>query len=303
MGDLSASPQQAIGLGWIPLPALVLDWDGSAVAVNERWADLSPVPGDGQGWLEAVEPVFRPALLSTLRLAAATGEPGRADCLRTGPQGGRRSRWWWQPFPPGGLVVCVAVIDGGPAEGLLVAGDARDPLAREHTGASRSAGIPARSAATPQPTGRAGPLLDSIVNGIFTAGMALQAVMGLPLAEAAAERITEALRCLDEVVREVRDHILTEDGQQAQPGQPTRPDPDARERGELAAEHAAALRERVTQTAYALHLAAADTAALLERHDDLVEQPGRIDYPTEIKRWRVIADQAKQMAERWNTGM
>jgi hypothetical protein len=48
-----------------------------------------------------------------------------------------------------------------------------------------------------------------------------------------------------------------------------------------------------------VHQAAADTAALLERQADLIEPPGRIDYPTEIKRWRVFADQAKQMAERW----
>jgi len=32
-----------------------------------------------------------------------------------------------------------------------------------------------------QPAGRAGELLDSIVNGIFTAGVRLQAAMGLPL--------------------------------------------------------------------------------------------------------------------------
>ena len=140
------------------------------------------------------------------------------------------------------------------------------------------------------------------------------------LPEPAAQHITEARRCLDELIREVQDHVFTGHGQQAQPGQPARPGPDARERGELAASHrvalreqgatvreqgaavrerGAAVRERVTQTAYALHQAAADTAALLERQGALVEQPGRIDYPTEIKRWRAFADQAKQMAERW----
>jgi hypothetical protein len=155
--------------------------------------------------------------------------------------------------------------------------------------------------------------LDSIVNGIFTAGVSLQAAMGLPLPEAAVQRITEARRCLDELVREVQDHVVTGHGQPAQPGQPARPAPDAREQGELAADHmaalqercaalrerGAALRERVTQRAYAVHQAAADTAALLERQADLIEPHGRIDYPTEIKRWRVFADQAKQMAQRW----
>ncbi|HYA52696.1 MAG TPA: hypothetical protein VEG33_16170 [Streptosporangiaceae bacterium] len=362
--------------------------------MNERWADLSPVPGDGQGWLEAVEPVFRPALRSALLLAAATGEPGCADCLLAGPWGGRRSRWWWQPSPPGGLVVCVAVIDGGPAGGWPVAGDARGPVARHHTRAALPAGISAElamaavhrifqaglalesaasllpgpaatlvlgvvddldqlvrgirdavlqqpgrraapeapdevqsragkaaiTAATPQLAGRAGELLDSVVNGIFTAGMSLQAAIGSSLPEAAAQCITEALRCLEEVIREVRGHVFTAQGQQVQPGHAARPGPDARERRELAANHTEALREhgtalrergaelrergaelrqRVAQRAYAVYLAAADTAALLEQQGDLAGQPGRIDYPTEIKRWRAFADQAKQIAERW----
>jgi hypothetical protein len=355
--------------------------------VNQRWADLSPVPAGGQGWLEAAEPEFRPALRATLLLAAATGEPGSADCPVTGPRGGRRSRWWWQPYPPGGLMVCVAVTGRGPAGGLPVAGDTRDLLAHEHTravlpagisaelamaavhrffaaglalesaasllggsaaslvlgvvddldqlvrdirdavfqqparctappppdGVHSEAGIAAINAVMPQPAGGAGELLDSVVTGIFAAGMGLQAAMGLPVPEAAARLITEALAWLDEVVRVVRDHILTEHGQQARPGQPVGPHPAAPGRGELAANHTAALaergaelrkrgaelRERVAQRAYAVYLAAADTAALLERQGDLAGQPGRIDYPTEIKRWRAFADQAKQMAERW----
>jgi hypothetical protein len=55
----------------------------------------------------------------------------------------------------------------------------------------------------------------------------------------------------------------------------------------------------VAQTARALHSAASDTAALLERRADLLSQPRRIDYPTEIKRLRTLADQARHMAERW----
>ena len=42
-----------------------------------------------------------------------------------------------------------------------------------------------------------------------------------------------------------------------------------------------------------------DYNALLERRAALLGQPGRIDYPTEVKRLRVLADQARQMAERW----
>jgi len=59
------------------------------------------------------------------------------------------------------------------------------------------------------------------------------------------------------------------------------------------------LRQRVAQTARAVHFAAADTAALLDRHADVLGQPSRLDYPTEIKRWRLFADEARRMAERW----
>ena len=59
------------------------------------------------------------------------------------------------------------------------------------------------------------------------------------------------------------------------------------------------LRRHVAQTAQAVQSAGADTAALLERRDGLLGQPGRIDYPTEVKRWQALADQAGQMAERW----
>ena len=54
----------------------------------------------------------------------------------------------------------------------------------------------------------------------------------------------------------------------------------------------AALQERVAQTAHALQEAAADTAAPLQQQAGLAGQPARIDYPTEIKRWREFAYQA-----------
>lgn len=164
---------------------------------------------------------------------------------------------------------------------------------------------PTITAAVPQAAGRERELLDSVVDGIFTAGMSLQAATYLP-GEAAAPRIAEALRCLDEVVADVRDHVLAGHGQGTEPGPAAQPHLDLDEHAEPAANRApalqermAALQERMTQTAYALHFAAADAAALLEQRADLVGQPARIDYPTEVKRWRVIADQARQMAERW----
>lgn len=144
---------------------------------------------------------------------------------------------------------------------------------------------------------RAGELLDSVVHDIFIAGLMVQAATGLP--RAAAQRITESLGRLDEVTREVRDDVLAERGQGTGPDRAWRPPPDALERSALARNRSAVLRERVAQTAHALRLAAADTAALLERQAGPLGPPSRLDHATEIKRWRVFADQAEQMAERW----
>jgi anti-anti-sigma factor len=144
---------------------------------------------------------------------------------------------------------------------------------------------------------RAGELLDSVAHNIFIAGLMLQAATDLP-GDAAAQRITEVLSRLDDVVREIRDQVLADRDQGAWSGRAWRP-PDVLERAALARDRSALLRQRVAQTARAMHFAAADTAALLERHADLLGQPSRIDCPTEIKRWRLFADEARQMAERW----
>jgi hypothetical protein len=130
-----------------------------------------------------------------------------------------------------------------------------------------------------------------------TMGLMLGAASGLP--RTAAQRISETLGRLDDVAREARNQVLAERGQGIRPGRVWRPPPDVLERSALARNRAASLRQRVAQTALALHFAAADTVALLERRASLLDQPARMDYPTEIKRWQVFADQAEQMAERW----
>lgn len=113
MGEPSAPPGRMTWLGWLPLPALILAADGSAVAVNPMWPAVLGSGGDR--WLDVVEAPFGPALGERLRLAAVAGEPGRADCWVAGPGGGRWSRWWWHPIPPRNLLVCVGVFDGGQA--------------------------------------------------------------------------------------------------------------------------------------------------------------------------------------------
>jgi len=144
----------------------------------------------------------------------------------------------------------------------------------------------------------AGELLDSVAHNIFIVGLMLEAAVGLPRDDAA-QRIAEALDRLDDVVGEIRDHVLTDRSEGTRPVSAWKLPPDVLGRSALARNRAASLRQRVAQTAHALHFAAANTAALLERRSGLLGQPTRIDYPTEIKRWRVFADQAQQMAEFW----
>ncbi len=157
-----------------------------------------------------------------------------------------------------------------------------------------------RPSANAPADGRSRDVLDTVVSGVFAAGLSLEAAVGLP--GEADRHIGEALRCLDEVVRQVRDHVFAE---QRQSDQANRPHPGRRVHAGGSADDAAlleyrmaSLRQRVIQTASALQVAAAETASLLERREDLLGPPTRIDFPTEIKRWRVFADQAGRVAER-----
>jgi hypothetical protein len=111
-------------------------------------------------------------------------------------------------------------------------------------------------------------------------------------------RITEAAGCLDGVVGEVRQYVFARHARQALSGSAGRLPPDPRPSGADRGSRGLA-GARLAQTAHELRLAASDAAASLEQRADLAGQPARIDYPTEIKRWRVVADQAEKMAKRW----
>lgn len=194
MSEAFVPPGQTSWLGWIPLPALILAADGSAVAVNPAWATVSPMAADGDGWAEAVERPFRPALRARLRLAVAAGEPGSADCRVTGPDGSRWSRWWWQPAPPQNLVVCVGVIgDGRAGTALPAPGGTADQPARVLPGPAPDVGL------TPG-------LATAAVNRIFQAGLALESAASL-LDGPMATVILRALDDLDHLVRQIRSAI------------------------------------------------------------------------------------------------
>jgi anti-anti-sigma factor len=145
---------------------------------------------------------------------------------------------------------------------------------------------------------RAEELLHVVVASIFDVGVILQAAIDLP-ADVTAQRITEALRRLDDAIRDVHDHVFAEPAQGTEPDLAWQPPQHVLERSAQAMNRSELLRRHVAQTAHALSSAAADTVALLERRADLLCQPGRFDYQTEIKRWRTLADQTRQMAERW----
>jgi len=151
---------------------------------------------------------------------------------------------------------------------------------------------------TADPAARSEELLGLTVRSIFDIGLILQAAIDLPPGDTA-QRVTDALRRLDDVVRDIRDHVLAGRGHVVEAGLASRPSPQVRERSAQAMTRSQLLRRHVAQTAHGVQSAAADTAALLERRAELLGQPGRIDYPTEVKRWRALADQAGQMAERW----
>jgi hypothetical protein len=204
MGEASVPLGQASWLGWIPLPALILAADGSAVAVNPAWATVLPVAADGHGWAEAIDPSFRPVLRARLRLAVAAGEPGSADCRVTSPDGGRWSRWWWHPAPPQNLIVCVGVIgDGGAGAALPVPGENADQPAQARPGAVPDVSL------TPV-------LATAVVNRIFEAGLALESAASL-LEAPMVTVILRALDDLDQLVRQIRSAALEPRGRLTDP--------------------------------------------------------------------------------------
>ena len=134
-------------------------------------------------------------------------------------------------------------------------------------------------------------LLDWVMNSMLGIGVALQAAAGQPPGTVGQD-LLEAGRSIDEMAQVIRDHM---DGERATSGLAGGPQLDGQEG---TADHAG-LQRRMARTARSLQLSAAGVAALLEQQSTLSSEPLRLDYATEIKRWRAFADQAEQIAGRW----
>jgi hypothetical protein len=119
-------------------------------------------------------------------------------------------------------------------------------------------------------------LVGYIVNGLFSVGLRLESARSIVGNGPAGDRIAAATDEVDRMISDIRMALFG-----------------------LADDRPALLRERMARTARALQANALNAAVLLERQADRARRPGRLDYPTEIKRWRAFADQAEQMARRW----
>jgi hypothetical protein len=138
-----------------------------------------------------------------------------------------------------------------------------------------------------------------IVNRLFSIGLSLDSARSIVGKGSADERVAAATGEVDRLIREIRDHVFAERGQRTRAGLLRKSELDDPERSAQAADRAALPQEHMARTARALQESAAGYAALLEQRADLTRQPGRMDHPAEIKRWRAFAEQAEQMAKYW----
>jgi hypothetical protein len=115
-----------------------------------------------------------------------------------------------------------------------------------------------------------------IVNQLFSVGLSLESARSIVGNGPAGDRIAAATDEVDRMIRGIRTVMFgrVED----------RP---------------AVLKQRMACTARSAQVSALNAAELLERQADRAGPPARLDHQAEIKSWRAFADQAEQMAERW----
>jgi hypothetical protein len=115
-----------------------------------------------------------------------------------------------------------------------------------------------------------------IVNRLFSVGLSLESAHSIVGSGPAGDRIAAATDEVDRLIRDIRAATF----------------------GPVA-DRPALLEARMAHTARALQATALTAAARLERQAERTEAPRRRAYRAEIKRWRAFAEQAEQIAKRW----
>jgi hypothetical protein len=138
-----------------------------------------------------------------------------------------------------------------------------------------------------------------IVNQLFPIGLSLESARSIAGNGPAGDRIAAATDKVDRLIREIRHRVFAEPAHATGAGLPMRSWQDDPERSAQTADRAALLQEHMARTARALQANAAEYAALLGQGAGLARQPGRMNGPAEIEWWRAFADQAQQIARRW----
>jgi hypothetical protein len=150
-----------------------------------------------------------------------------------------------------------------------------------------------------------------VVNRLFSVGLSLESARSIVGEGPAGDRLAAATGEVDRMIHDIRTMLFDlaanrgiDSPDRWSPPSGGHPDRTrelpGQEQSAPTADRAARLQERMTRTARALQAAAAEYAALLEQQAALARTPGRTDYPAEIKRWQAFADQAEQMARRWD---
>ncbi|HWJ83729.1 MAG TPA: PAS domain-containing protein [Nocardioides sp.] len=105
-------PHEALGLDAVPVALLVSRRDGSVLAVNRAWCELTLLPEEeslGLGWLSVVDRADRAGLLTTI--AAATRADGTAHASVVAHVDGRALEWHVQRGRDD-LAVAITVLEG-----------------------------------------------------------------------------------------------------------------------------------------------------------------------------------------------
>jgi GAF domain-containing protein len=117
-----------------------------------------------------------------------------------------------------------------------------------------------------------------VVNQLFSVGLSLESARSITGRGPAGDRIAQATDKIDDLITDIRTAMFSR-----------------------ATDPPAPVLKRMAQTARLVQIRVLDAAVLLEQQADLAG-PGRIEYLTEVQRWRDFANQAGQIAERWEQG-